>query len=136
MRKLRRTLHWIVPVMGMALVIGAVLFGERLVVQIFLVAAGLLLTQAGLWRLADPLLPDERKYLALRAETDHFTALVRQLNAAALALDEGDRHGSRFALDEVRMEMHRSVDRMVEFAGKAQEEAHDPARADARAGRG
>lgn len=112
----------IVPAVGMALVIGAVLFGEQLAVQLFLVVAGLLLTEAGLWRLADPILPDERKYMALRVETDHFTALVRQLNAAALALDQGDGAGSRFALDEVQTEMHRSVDRMVNFAGKTQEE--------------
>ncbi len=112
----------IVPAVGMALVIGAVLFGEQLAVQLFLVVAGLLLTEAGLWRLADPILPDERKYMALRVETDHFTALVRQLNAAALAHDEGDVAGSSFAFDEVQTEMHRSVDRMVNFAGKTTEE--------------
>ena len=122
MRKLRRILHLIVPAVGMALVIGAVLFGESLPIQLFLVFAGLLLTEAGIWRLADPLLPDERKYLALRAETDHFMTLVRQLNAAAVALDDGEERGPRFALDEVRTEMHRSIDRMVNFAGKAGEE--------------
>lgn len=123
MRTLRRTLHLLVPAVGVALILGAVLFGERLAVQLFLVVAGLMLTEAGLWRLADPILPDERRYLALRTETDHFTALVRQLNAAALALSQGDERGSRFALDEVRREMHRSVDRMVAFAGKTEEEA-------------
>ena len=122
MRKLRRILHLTVPAVGMALVIGAVLFGESLPVQLFLVLAGLLLTEAGIWRLADPLLPDERKYLALRAETEHFMTLVRQLNAAAVALDDGEERGPRFALDEVRTEMHRSIDRMVNFAGKAGEE--------------
>ena len=123
MRKLRNTLHLIVPVMGMALVIGAVLFGENLWIQLFLVAAGLLLTESGIWRAAGQMLPDERKYTALRTETDHFVALVRQLNAAALALDKGDADSPRFALDEVRTEMHRSVDRMVEFAGKVEAEA-------------
>lgn len=122
MRKVRRILHLIVPAVGMALVIGAVVFGERLAVQLFLVIAGLLLTEAGIWRLADPILPDERKYMALRTETDHFTALVRQLNTAAVALDEGDISGSSFALEEVQREMHRSVDRMVEFAGKTPDE--------------
>lgn len=116
MRRLRRFIHLMVPAVGMALVIGAVLFGEQLAVQLFLVAAGLLLTEAGLWRLADPILPDERKYLALRDETDHFKTLVRQLNAAALAVDENE--AARPALDEAREEMHRSVDRMVNFAGK------------------
>jgi hypothetical protein len=106
----------------MALVIGAVLFGESLAIQLFLVVAGLLLTEAGLWRLADPILPDERKYVALRAEADHFMTLVRQLNAAAVALDEGDTTGSRFAIDELQTEMHRSIDRMVSFAGKTKGE--------------
>lgn len=125
MRKLRRILQMIVPAIGMALVIGAVLFGQSLPVQLFLVLAGLLLTEAGLWRLADPFLPDERKYLPLRTETDHFMTLVRQLNASALALQEGDDRGPRFALDEVRTEMHRSIDRMVNFAGKTADEV-DP----------
>jgi hypothetical protein len=120
-RKLRRLLHLLVPAVGMALVIGAVLFGENLAVQLFLVAAGLLMTEAGLWRLADPVLPDERKYFALRRETDHFMTLVRQLNAAALARADGDAHSTRFSFDEVQTEMHRSVDRMVTFAGKAGE---------------
>lgn len=118
MRKVRRFIHLLVPAMGMALVLGAVIFGERLLVQLFLVVAGLLLTEAGIWRLADPILPDERKYMALRTETDHFTALVRQLNTAALAIGEGDREGPQLAIDEVRRSMHQSVDRMVEFAGK------------------
>ena len=122
MRKLRRFIRMVVPAVGVVLVIGAVLFEERLSVQLFLVLAGLLLVEAGLFRLADPLLPDERKYMALRTETDHFTALVRQLNAAALAADQGDDSGSRFALDEVQTEMHRSVDRMVTFAGKTEAE--------------
>lgn len=123
MRKLRRTLHLLGPVVGMALVIGAVLFADSMGIRLFLVVAGLMLTEAGIWRMADPLLPDERRFMALRAETDHFIALVRQLNSAALALEQGDTAGSSFALDEVRREMHRSVDRMVEFAGKVESEA-------------
>lgn len=126
-RKLRRTLHMAVPAVGMALVIGAVLFGESVAVQLFLVVAGLLLTEAGLWRLADPILPDERKYVALRTEADHFITLVRQLNAAAVSMDEGDARGSRFAIDELQTEMHRSIDRMVSFAGKTREEVEPDA---------
>jgi hypothetical protein len=121
-RKARRFLNLLVPAIGMALVIGAVLFGESIGMQLFLVVAGLLLTESGLWRLADPILPDERKYIALRSETDHFTALVRQLNTAALAVDRGDESGSRLTLDEVRLAMHHSVDRMVEFAGMTADE--------------
>ena len=122
-RKLRRFLHLLGPVVGLALVVGAIVFGEALVVQLFLVMAGLLLMEAGIWRLAEPILPDERKYVALRAETDHFMTLVRQLNTAAVALDEGETRGARFAMDELQTEMHRSIDRMVSFAGKTEHDA-------------
>lgn len=121
-RKIRRIVYVAVPAIGMGLVIGAVLFGQSLAVQLFLVVAGLLMTEAGLWRLADPILPDERKYVALRAEADHFIALVRQLNTAAVSLEEGDATSSQFAMDELQTEMHRSVDRMVTFAGKTRAE--------------
>lgn len=134
MRKLRRFLDLLVPALGMALVIGAVVLGESLAVQLVVVIAGLLLTEAGLWRSVGPLLPDDRKYLALRAEADHFMTLVRQMNTVALAVDE-DQRGGRFPLEEVRVEMHRSIERMAEFAGKARDRA-DPVRAGAVAKRG
>jgi hypothetical protein len=108
--------------MGMALVLGAVLFGDNVAVQLFLVVAGLLMTEAGFWRLADPILPNERKYGALRAELEHFKALVRQLNTAALAPEAEDEGGNGLALEEVRERMHDSVDNMVRFAGKTAEE--------------
>jgi hypothetical protein len=129
-RKFRRAMHLLVPAVGMALVLGAVLLGESLPTQLFLVVAGLLLTEAGIWRLAEPILPDERKYAALRDETDHFMALVRQLNSAALSLDRGEVAGSRFVLEEVEREMRRSLDRLVDFAGKTSEQM-DPERAGA-----
>ena len=122
MRLLRKFLNLLVPGMGMALVLGAVLFGESMAVQLFLVVAGLLMTEAGFFRLADRFLPDERKYMALRAELDHFTNLVRQLNAAALARDREDDQANRFLFDEVREKMHQSVDQMVRFAGKTVDE--------------
>lgn len=123
MRKVRRILHFMVPAVGMALVIGAVLLGESVVVQLALVIAGLLMTEAGLWRLADSVLPDERQYLALRAETDHFVSLIRQLNTAAVAIGDGAGEVPRFALEEVKSRMHRSVDRMVQLAGTVGDEA-------------
>jgi hypothetical protein len=117
-RKLRRMLHFLVPAMGMALVLGAVLFGPTLWVQLFLVVAGLLMTEAGFARWADPILPDERRYTALRNETEHFVTLVRQLNTVAVALAEGHDGAPQFALDEVEGQMRRSVDRMIALAGQ------------------
>jgi hypothetical protein len=122
-RKLRRALHFVVPAMGMALVLGAVIFGTSLWLQLFLVVAGLLMTEAGFSRWADPILPDERRYLALRNETEHFVTLVRQLNTVAVALAEREDGAPPFALDEVETRMHRSVDRMIALAGQVGDEA-------------
>jgi hypothetical protein len=118
LRKLRRLLRIAVPGMGMALVLGAVLLADSLGTQLFLVVAGLLMTEAGFWRWAEPLLPDERRFMPLRRETDHFVTLVRQLNGLVLSLAESDEPGPRFALDEMELEMHRSVDRMIALAGQ------------------
>jgi hypothetical protein len=121
-RKLRRVLHFLVPAMGMAMVLGAVIFGTSLWVQLFLVVAGLLMTEAGFARWADPILPDERRYHALRQETEHFVALVRQLNTVAVALAEREDGAPPFALDEVESRMRQSVDRMVALAGRVGDE--------------
>lgn len=130
MRKARRFLHLLVPGIGVALVIGAVVLADSLAIQLFLVVGGLLLTVAGIRRFAEPLLPDDRKYLALRAETEHFMTLVRQLNTVSVEMESDPRGSPRFALEEVRMEIHRSIERMAEFAGKTADEA-DPDRAGA-----
>jgi hypothetical protein len=127
-RKLRPILYLLMPALGVALVIGAVVMADTLPVRLILVVVGLLLTGAGAFRLADPVLPDDRRYMALRAEAEHFIALVRQLNAVSLALDEGGGGVPRFALEEVRMEMQRSLDRMLEFAGRSRDDT-DPAAA-------
>ena len=128
-RKLRQALPVVLPALGVALILGAVVFGESVAVKVTLVVAGLLLTEAGVWRLADPVLPDDRTYMALRAEADRFMVMVRQLNTAALALDRGDDEGPRFAIEELQSEMHRAIDRMVTYAGKTREEMEAPGHA-------
>ena len=117
-RNLRRILPVLLPVAGVALILAAVLFAGSVGVKVVLVVAGLLLIEAGVWRLADPVLPDDRKYVALRAEADRFMALVRRLNTAAVALDRGDEEGSRLAIREIESAMHQAIDRMVTVAGK------------------
>lgn len=121
-RKLRQALPVVLPTLGVALMIGAVLSGTSVLWKVALILLGLLLTEAGIWRLADPMLPEDRKYEALRAEAEHLVVLVRQLNTVAVALDEGEREGPRFAMEELQTEMHRSIDRMVSYAGKTREE--------------
>lgn len=121
-RKIRRALAVILPAVGVVLIVGAVLTGGSVGVKVVLVVLGLFLIEAGVWRLADPILPDDRKYAALRAEADRFMAMVRQLNAAAIALDRGDEEGPRFAIRELESEMHRAIDRMVTYAGRTKEQ--------------
>ena len=62
------------------------------------------------------MLPNERRYLSLREEGDHFLGLIRVLNAAAVARDEGQEDDTRFR--EARAQMHTSVERMAELAGQ------------------
>ena len=52
----------------------------------------------------------------MREEGDHFLRLIRVLNAAAVARDEGQEDDMRFR--ETQAQMHTSVDRMAELAGQ------------------
>lgn len=122
MRTLRNVITFAIPVAGMVLVLGAVLFAIALRTQLIMAVVGLLLVEGGVWRIAGSILPNERRYLALRAEGDRFIALIRQLNAAAVSLHEHESNGARLAIDETRSAMHRSVERMVAVAGRPAEE--------------
>lgn len=78
--------------------------------EIAIVGLGLLANQIGVWHIASNLLSG-RRYLALRVEVDEFISLVRGMNSAVLA-------GDRPAVDGFSERMHKSVDRMVDLAGK------------------
>lgn len=117
MRTVRRKVDTLLPVVGIVVVLSAVLFlWQNLYLQVSVVIAGIFLIEAGIWKLAHPLLPSQRKYRALRNEVDEFIGLVRRLNTAAV-----ERHGLAADADArvaaVRQEMLESVDRMVECAG-------------------
>jgi hypothetical protein len=106
------------PVTGIVLVLGAVLFlWQNLYLQLGVVIAGIFLIEAGIWKLAHPLLPSQRRYGALRAEVDDFIRLVRQLNAAGVEREAGTAGGSA-RVAAVRTEMLASIERMVECAGR------------------
>ncbi|MEJ2215321.1 MAG: hypothetical protein P8099_01785 [Gemmatimonadota bacterium] len=122
MRKLRNAIIFAVPVLGMAIVLSAVLVVASPRAELGLVVLGLLLVEGGVWRLAGSMLPNERRYLALRAEGNRFLAMIRHLNAAAIAVRQQETPGARMALEETKRAMHRSVDRMVAVAGRPVEE--------------
>ena len=80
---------------------------------------GILILEAGVWGLASRLLPNERRYLGLREEGNHFIELIRQLNRAAVArqeVDGGDENEEHFR--DALKQMHAAVRRMGELAGK------------------
>jgi len=72
--------------------------------------------EAGVWGLSSKVFPSERRYIDLRAEGDNIIQLIRQLNSAAVARDQGVDVDGRFqaTLDE----MHDSVKRMAELASR------------------
>ena len=57
MRALRRAVDVGLPIVGIVVVLSGVLFFFELYTQLAVVVLGLFLIEAGIWRLADPLLP-------------------------------------------------------------------------------
>ena len=119
MRVLRRAVVLGKPLVGMAIVLGGVLFVPRsnLQLQIVVVLVGVLILEAGVWGLTGQLLPNERTFGALRSEGEHFVGLIRDLNRAATAREIGEQ-GNDLRFDEALAAMHQSVDRMGGLAGK------------------
>ena len=115
-RKIRRGIEIALPILGMGIIFASVLFGpDSLQLQVLLVLIGVLILEAGVWGLPGGILPNERRYLGLREEGDHFLRLIRVLNAAAVARDQGEEDDARFR--ETTAQMHTSVERMAELAG-------------------
>ncbi|MFQ5993696.1 MAG: hypothetical protein ACE5K1_01265 [Acidiferrobacterales bacterium] len=119
MRTLRKIIDIGLPFVGVAAILGAVLFvREPLSIQIAIVGVGMLMLEVGSWKLRQHVMASRRSALALRAEGDGFLRLVRQLHAAALALKENDSPEHHQAFEEVRDAMRQSVERMADLAGK------------------
>lgn len=119
MRAIRKAVDLGLPIIGVVLVLAAVIFFfQNLYLQIAIVLVGLVLIEAGIWNLASPILPSERKYIALRNEVDDFIKLVRRLNKATLELAGDPQPHNRARLLQVRDEMLHSVRRMETYAGR------------------
>lgn len=121
MRKLRKFLAMGLPILGTILVFAAILVPSialNLQLQIVVVLIGLLIIEAGVWRLTAKILPNERKFLALRAEVDGFIDRIRVLNAHGVNLRREDTDTAREAFRETLDALHAAVDRMAEVAGR------------------
>lgn len=109
------------PILGTLLVFAAILIPSialNLQIQIVVVLLGILIIEAGVWRLTAKILPNERKFLALRAEVDSFIDRIRILNAHGTKLREQDTENMREAFRETVDSLHAAVDRMAEVAGR------------------
>jgi len=121
LRKLRKFLAMGLPILGTILVFAAILVPSialNLQLQIVVVLIGLLIIEAGVWRLTAKILPNERKFLALRAEVDGFIDRIRVLNAHGVNLRREDTDTAREAFRETLDALHAAVDRMAEVAGR------------------
>ena len=127
MWRMRRAAEVGLPMAGVIVVLAAVvLFPRSVGVRIALALLGIALIGAGVWGRGAPVLPSERKYVALRGEVDRFIVLVRRLNRATLALTGEPTPQNRARMLDVRDQMLESVKRMEQVAGKADEPAIDP----------
>ena len=117
-RTLRMLLDTGLPFLGVVVILSTVLLVQELRLQIAIVALGIMLIEVGVWKLANFILPSERKYIALRTEVDQFITLVRQLNTTALAWHENGTPDQLAEFEAVQETMHQTIKQMAEVAGK------------------
>lgn len=121
MRRIRGSFHLALTLGGTLLIAYAVMYVDGMYDRMLVVALGLVLIEAGIWRVTQSLFPNDRNFRPLRKETDYFITLVRRLNRAAVNAQRGS--GSAVHdLAQVHDEMHHSVDRMLRIAGLTDED--------------
>ena len=115
-RKIHQSLDTVLIGLGIASIIASVLISDTasIQVQLLLVVVGILLMEAGVWGIARKAISNERQYSRLREEGDHMIELIRKLNGAAVAREQGLEDGTRFRA--TLEEMHASVRFMAELA--------------------
>jgi hypothetical protein len=118
MRMLRLVLRTVIPLAGMFVAFAGVLYLPGDTPRLIAVLAGILLIEAGVWNLANVLLPSTRRYIELRAEVRRFLKRIPALNAAAVRAGESNDRRDRDAMEAIVAELHASVDRMAAAAGK------------------
>lgn len=111
MRRWRTRLDRLLAVAGIFVVLIPVVLADVTRVQVAVVVVGILMIEAGVWGLANRILPDDRTYCHLREEVDRFLEDVRQLNEYAV---DGNREG----VERERERMRSRVDAIVEVAGE------------------
>ena len=117
-RQIRRNFDYCLTGLGVGIIIVAVILGGSLDIraQLPIALIGVLIMEAGVWRISTKLFPNERRYNGLRAEGDNMIELIRELNSAAIARETGQEDAKRF--QETLQAMHDSVVKMAELAAR------------------
>lgn len=114
-RKFNRYVSLVAAIIGVLVILSSFLFTGNLQAWYASVVIGLVIVLIGFWYGANPILTNERRYLALRSEVDDFIELVRKLNREAV------RSGPSEEFQQIKAAMLESIQRMTEFAGKDSE---------------
>ena len=119
MNFIRKALQPAISILGMVVVFGGVLLvpPSNLRLMIMIVMVGVVILEAGVWGLAENILPNQRLYLSYRTEVNHFMGLVRDLNASALDRNSGAEGGEERFQDTLSL-MRESVEHMEKVAGR------------------
>ncbi len=117
MQRLRVTLKILLPLAGMMVAFVGVVYFQEDSARLLSVLAGILLVEAGVWNIANRVLPSSRRYLQLRAEVEGFVSRIPGLNSAAVDARTSGDPGDWERYRRVLTELHQSVDRMGEVAG-------------------
>jgi hypothetical protein len=120
-RQAARILDLGLPPLGVAVVLAAVIVGGGGWGALWMAVAGLLMVEAGTWRLGSRML-HERRYLPLREEIDRFVGLAPRLHHAAARVLTDPTPAAREALAAAIASMHASVDRMADVAGRTEQD--------------
>lgn len=105
----------------MIVILWAVMATDTVLERVLWAGLGVILMEAGIWRITQSFFPDEREYRPLRKETDYFVTLVRLLNRAAVAAANGS-DGAEKEFARVYDEMLHSVQRMRQLAGQTEDQ--------------
>lgn len=101
---------------GVVIVVVQVLAIADSRLQMAVVAGGIMMIYLGVLRLRKEVLRENRAYLKLRSEVDHFLRLVREINTQAIS-------GESALVDDTKAAMQESVDRIASVAGVADKES-------------
>lgn len=119
--RVARVLDSGLPTLGVAVVLSAVMLGGGGWGAIWLAVLGLLMVEAGVWRLGSRIV-HERRYRPLRREVDRFIGLARELHHASAAVDSRGDEDARQRLDGAVASLRKSLDRMVQVAAKTEDD--------------